>query len=260
MKKTLLKMLMKTMEIKLNKLGNMSFKSHQKAVTLTELSVSIAIISLLIAGTFGGMSMLKAAKIHKVVNEFSSYMSAINEFQSQYGYLPGDLPTASSYWSGAHDGTGDSIVDGGSATVLEDLYVWEHLSKAKLISGSYTGVMITDPTVRYGAGTNAPNSEPFTIGLFGFYSYYTSVYNTSGNILRLGAVDASGQLNYGVLSAKDAYSIDVKIDDGLASSGLLYAVRYATNCTSADYTAASATYNLSDTTIDCKLFYYQKKF
>lgn len=248
----------KIMVINLSKLSNSVFKS-QRAVTLTELSVSIAIISLLIAGTFGGMTMLKAAKIHKIVNEFSSYMSAINEFQSQYGYLPGDFPNASSYWSGANSGGGDGLVDNSSATALEDLYVWEHLSKAKLIAGSYTGVMVTDPTVRYGAGTNAPNSEPFTIGLFAFYSSPTLVYNTGGNMLKLAALNGTIPDNPAI-SAKDAYSIDVKIDDGLASAGMFFAIRSATNCTSADSTAASANYNLSDTTIDCRLIYYQKKF
>jgi hypothetical protein len=235
---------------------------NQRGITLTELSVSVAIVSLMIAGTFGGITMLKAAKIRKIATEFTTNMSAIGEFQTQFGFLPGDLPNASSYWSGAHNGDGNGLVEGivgttGSATVLEDLYVWEHLAKAKLIAGTYSGAV---SGTRYAAPVNAPNSEPFTTGVFSFYAYQALMYNTSGQALRLGSI-ATGLPTGGFMLAKDAYSIDVKLDDGLASSGMFYTTRDTSGCTSADGTTASANYVMSDAdNATCQLFYWQKKF
>lgn len=235
----------------------MMLNNSQKGVTLAELAVSITIIAMLVAGTFAGTTMLKAAKIRKSVGEFTSFMNVINEFQTQYSYLPGDLPTASSYWSGANNGSGDGVV----SVTGEDLYVWEHLGKSKLIAGTYTGA--TSGT--YVIGTNSINSEPFTTGVFSFWTYNTSavgnsdvVYSTSGNALRLGSLE-SGMPTAGFMFAKDAYAIDMKLDDGLAASGMFYAVRGVSgsnNCV-ADTTNI---YNLSGATASCTLYYWQKKF
>lgn len=243
------------MRILLAMLNNSKKNISQRGVTLAELSISIAIISLMIAGTFGGMSIVKAAKVRKSVSEFTSYMSAINEFKSQYKYLPGDLPTASDFWSGAHNGTGDEIVD---ENISEDLYVWEHLADAKLIPGSYTGVA-GGGSYKYVDGTNSIGSEVFISGIFSFSSRSgTALYNTFGNIIRLGGNAASGPINP-IMSGKDAYAIDAKIDDGFASTGIFYAVRNSASCTDADYSAVSANYILNNDLVDCKIFYWQKK-
>jgi prepilin-type N-terminal cleavage/methylation domain-containing protein len=229
-----------------------------KGVTLAELSVSISIISLLIAATFGGATMLKAAKIRKSVSEFSSYMAAINEFQNQYNYLPGDLPTASTYWPGAHNGNGNGVVDISG----EDLYVWEHLGNMKLISGTYTGTV----NGAYVIGTNSINSEPFSTGVFSFWTYNTAsagnadvVYSTSGNALRLGSL-SSGMPTAGFIVAKDAYSIDKKLDDGVAASGMFYAARGGGGISNNCVTDTTNLYSLSDSTSTCTLYYWQKKF
>ncbi len=232
--------------------GVRSLRSSQRGVTLTELSVSVSIISLMVAGSFGGLSMLKAAKIRKAVSEFTTYMSAINEFQSEYGYLPGDLPTASDYWTGAHNGDGNSLVD----STNEDLYAWEHLGKSALITGTYTGAV---SGTRYAAGVNSINSEPFTIGVFSFYAYQTLIYNTAGHALRLGSI-TSGWPTAGFMLAKDAYAIDAKIDDGLAANGMFYAARGAAGSSNNCVTDTTNLYNPSDTSETCTLYYWQRKF
>ena len=212
---------------------------------------------MLIAGTFGGVTMLKAGKIRKAVNELTSYMTAINQFQTQYNFLPGDLPTASTYWatnpvtgSATHNGNGDGIVAvggsinyGSGSNTNEYLYTWEHLADAKLIPGTYDGVGML------------PNSEPYTQGLFFFFTSPNSIYNTRGNAIYF---TASGLL--GFLLAKDAYAIDVKIDDGLAASGMLYGSTDSSGCVSDIWYASTATYVLSDTNAKCSLTYWQKKF
>lgn len=242
--------------------------SSMRGVTLTELAVSVTIISLMIAGTLSGTVIIKGAKIRKAVSELTTYMTAINEFQTQYGYLPGDLPNAVSYWgtyaagppiTGAHNGNGDGYVDNISS--VEDLYTWEHLNRAKLVGESYTGAII-DGSTRYRAGVNAPASEPFTVGVYSFQVAHDLTYLTRGHVLRLGEIIVGGVPYGGGLLAKDAYSIDAKIDDGLASSGMLYTTRYGAGCTDGEYTATvPVNYVLSDVTnASCRLFYWQKKF
>jgi hypothetical protein len=229
----------------------------KKGVTLTELSISIFIITMLIAGSFGGVAMLKAAKIRKSVNELTTYMGAINQFQTQYDYLPGDLPNASSYWTtnpatGAttHNGNGDGIVArnntayGAGSGNNEYLYAWEHLADAKLIPGTFDGT------------STQPNSEPFPNAYFWFFTTGQSTYNTRGN-----AITTQTSSSSGYLLAKDAYTIDVKIDDGIAASGILYAMTPTSGCVNAVSTASSASYLLSDSTnATCGLMYWQKKF
>lgn len=239
-------------------MGTKTSACYKRGVTLTELSVSLVVITLMIAGTFSGITLLKAAKIRKAATEFTAYMQAIKEFEEQYDYLPGDLPTASSFWSGAHSGNGNGFV---STTPTEDLYAWEHLAKAKLVAGSFTGLYADNPTnsVRYAIWKNVPGSEAFTKGAFTFTDLGSSVYNTLGQPLRLSSL-SGGNSGNAVMNAKDAYAIDIKIDDGLAATGLLYAVRIGSSCTDADLSAATANYNLSNTTVDCRLFYFYKKF
>lgn len=241
---------------------NKKNRNNQRGVSMTELAVSIAIIAILVAGTFGGATLVKAAKIRKVVNEFAANMAAINEFQMKFQYLPGDLPTPSTYNLGSHAGNGNTQVE---TSATEDLYAWEHLAKAGFITGSYTGAV---SGTRYAGLVNAPNSEPYNYGVFAFYAYQTLVYNTAGHALTLGGISAaspntSGYPAAGVMLAKDAYAIDSKLDDGLASSGMFYTIQdaTATGCTDAASTAASANYVLSDATnTTCVLYYWQKKF
>lgn len=236
---------------------------YQKGVNLVELSIVLTIMGVLLAGTLGGMSILKASKLRKMATEFTTYAQAIEQFESDYYYLPGDMANASDYWSGANDGDGDTIVDwdGAAATAQEDLFAWEHLGLANLIGGNFTGAVISG-TVRYGLDTNQPKSEAYNDMGFIFYNLTATVYSRLGTAIEAASlITASGLPNGGGLMAKDAYSIDVKIDDGLASSGRLFSYRETADsgCASAAFTAASATYDLDATDKTCQLLYFYRE-
>lgn len=237
--------------------------NRQKGTSLVELAIAITIIGLLIAGTLGGVSLVKASKLRRVATEFTNYKTAVDTFVKEYQYLPGDLPIASSYWSGAHDGNGNSLVDGeGGTTNLEHLYVWEHLAKAEMIPGSYSGALTGGKA--YVVGTSSPNSDGSEDLTYSFFSLSTAtIYSTTGDHFRLTLPTADATANPwgGGMMGKDAYAIDSKMDDGKASSGMFYAWKPSgTGCTDAASTAASANYDLNSTVKSCNLTYWYKKF
>jgi prepilin-type N-terminal cleavage/methylation domain-containing protein len=235
----------------------------QKGFTLVELSISVTIIGLLLAGITSGMSLYHESQIRKAVTEFTNFRQAIDEFEKEYQYLPGDLPTASGFWSGAHNGDGNSSVNlTGVVGVREDLFAWEHLGKAGLIKGLYTGVPNPSASgnVGYVIGENAPGSQGIDGAVFLFESFATTqLYGTNGTAIRMGGVSATNPYT-GFMNAKDAYSIDKKLDDGNASAGMFMALEATSgSCVDAVWTGASANYVLTGTTKACQLVYWYKK-
>src|SRR5262245_26913317 len=114
-----------------NKVDNLA------AFTLVEFAISILIIGLLIAGLTAGAGLIKSAKIRNVIAEYGQYKTAILAFKEQYHAVPGDIPNASSYWTGATSGNGNGYIDA-MTDMTEAVLVWRHLRLAGLISGSYT--------------------------------------------------------------------------------------------------------------------------
>lgn len=253
------------------------FKCHpntRSGVSLTELAVVVAIIGLLLASIVGGTSLLAAAKVKKVIVEFETTRQAIDDFYDKYDYLPGDYDEAVATIGATSNGNGNTIIEGETATntaPLEDLYVWDHLASAELIRGSYSATYASVST-RYAIGTNALVSEAFTSGAYSFKridsTYDSAYYGTTGTALKLGTlVDLSvseESLPYGgIVTARDAFAIDDKIDDGSPYKGFFYTIRDLTsvssNCLTNDHTASTSQYKLDDNSTSCHLVYWYKK-
>jgi hypothetical protein len=81
----------------------------------------------------------------------------------------------------------------------------------------------------------------------------------TGNVLILGGLPVSGwQLDSGVLTPKDAWSIDKKYDDGMPSTGNIIAVWGAaqnTCTTAASNLILTGTYYLTSTSPQCALVF-----
>src|SRR5437016_11965015 len=134
--------------------------------TLIEMSIVLVIIGLIIGGVLVGRDMIKQAELRKLMSEKDKIVSAVHAFHAKYNCLPGDCPNATQLFGvAAGDGTGNdtacySALDAGGATgtcngdgndlieycgafadncARELALVWQHLSLAGLISGTYSG-------------------------------------------------------------------------------------------------------------------------
>lgn len=184
---------------------------QNKGFTLIELSIVIVIIGLIVAGVVGGQSLVKQSKLRAVISEVNKYRVAINSFKLEYNALPGDMVNAQDYFGvNVTNGNGNKLIGLGGITDLESYGAFEHLSEAKLIKSSFTGV---GPTA---IGVNSPKS-PYS-GDTTFYFYNGNLWNKyrRGNSLVLSG--ANGWSDYSV-DISDAHSIDKKVDDGLPYLG-----------------------------------------
>jgi prepilin-type N-terminal cleavage/methylation domain-containing protein len=241
--------------------------AKKRGLSLVELSIVIAITGMMIAATVGGAQLFETAKIRRIALSFQQYQTAINQFRETYGYLPGDFPTASAVWNGDGNGDGDTLVEystSASGSPQEDLLLWLHLQHAKKIAGSYSGTNASG-SIRYAADSNAPSSEVFSEAVYSVYTEtgaISDIYDTTGMLIRLGALDENGYPFSGFLTAKQAYSVDKKIDDGEADGGFVYGVRGngGSTCTNNAASSSSGSYSLSSTEKDCDIIFWLKKF
>jgi prepilin-type N-terminal cleavage/methylation domain-containing protein len=199
-----------------------------KGFTLIELSIVVVVISIIIGGIIAGQSILDGAKRQAVVKELKNYEQAVGTFVLQYSDLPGDIDNASAYWSAASDGDGDGEIDDHDG---EGVYIWNHLSRAELVSNYYDGtyadlatsVPQSDGGAFYYKAAYAGNSATKNWGISD-----NSIYGKQGNFFGIGS-DRNTLSSYdyagGMFNAEETKSIDQKIDDGKASSGRLVALR-----------------------------------
>jgi prepilin-type N-terminal cleavage/methylation domain-containing protein len=240
---------------------------NQSGYTLVEMSVVVAIIGLLIAGVIGGESLYQASKIRRLSTEITQYATAITQFKQEYQYYPGDFPNANAFW-GDTNGNGDGVVLFVWWQNSEDLQAWRHLGKSSLIPVLYSGTVTSVGTIHYTAGVNAPVSSSFKNLIFSFTAYgdlsedgseLINPYNKFiGTKLKISSLEPSGTFLTPdkSLNAKEAQSLDLKIDDGVADAGRFITHSDVVGCATAAYTASGADYNLSNPVRDCIMEWY----
>lgn len=202
---------------------NMTIRNDNKSgFTLVELAIVIVIVGLLVGGTLQGQELIAQSKVRATVVNVQSYLSAINSFRGKYNTWPGDFSRASTMLSSAGiDGGGNGSID----TTAEKLAAWQHLTLSKLIKGSYSGVTtgsaLADP-LGIDPGVNTP-PQAFSETTIAFHSY--TLYNINKDALWMsGRTMQSGYyLNKGAVTPEVAMTIDIKMDDGSAGSGMVIA-------------------------------------
>ncbi len=253
---------------------NLDNKTRNSGFTLTEMSIVITIIGLLVSGIMAGSALTKSTQLQNVIKEIKEYDTAINQFKEKFKYYPGDFPNATSYWPTASNGDGNwyfkYIIEGSN----EGVQFWMQLNLAGLIAGSYTGVAATPN--RFTPGVNVPSTGFANNGFYAIQSFndtgasvdnnYTGIFSTHGNSMMLATSDQYGGPWGIIMNSEDAYSIDTKIDDGQPATGNLYAnnANNATgSCASQEYTytgpQSNVTYMLADSSISCRLFWWLDK-
>jgi prepilin-type N-terminal cleavage/methylation domain-containing protein len=243
-----------------------------KGFTLVELSIVLVVISLFIGGVLVGQNMIKSAELNSFVRDMQKLKGAILNFQSQYNNLPGDMDTAFDYFSTECAAT-STLCNGdgdGIAEEAETFRAWKHLDAAKFTNSGTTAV--TGTSVTCAIGTNMPRtaidnaSAAILHDLGASYSNDTTEARTAslpipGQMLQFGKVLATQTAvancaDAGFLSSQQAYSIDKKIDDGLAYNGYVLNSENLSGCTASAGTADDLDYDQANSGNNlCKLFY-----
>jgi len=234
------------------------FAKKRSGFTLIELSMVLVIIGLIVGGVLVGRDLIKAAEVRSQISQLIQYNTAVRTFQLKYAGLPGDLtqsevtslgfaaaPTRVDAFGnsgilgvGNEDGqiTPYGYVHQVSYTTAccisgETAWFWEDLSiNSGMISGkfNYAGSF----PYPYAIKEATPIKIEDIIPRSKFNGVYVDVYNNYGNnyfslvgFSAAGSLDGNGALrnNTTVLTVRQAYAIDAKIDDGFPQSGVVIA-------------------------------------
>ncbi len=191
-----------------------------KAFSLLELSISIAIIALLIAGVVLGQNIVHRLRLNQIMEQIGIFSSSIAKFKEAYQGIPGDIYNAETLLGQTNigdklannnkdgNGNGNNILENNlsSPSRNEELLFWQDLAAAGLITGSYDGV-----TIGEGGSYKASIDN-------GFYQAKTDSLEHNRIYVNLSTVQ-NAQIGYAALSAENAYNLDVKFDDGLPLTG-----------------------------------------
>jgi len=195
--------------------------TSKQGFTLLEISIVLVIIATISGAILVGRSLLRNAEIHSINGEMQGYITALKAFQDKYLSMPGDFSTATTIFTGTADGNGDGLI-----LDAEQFRAWQHLARAKMVEGSFTGLTGGGTPSYRVPGTNIPNSQLSGAG-WGL-TYVRD--NTTGvsiqvgagsHVLWLGGVSTTGNNDeqIPVLTSEEAELIDQKLDDGLPVFG-----------------------------------------
>jgi prepilin-type N-terminal cleavage/methylation domain-containing protein len=206
-------------------LGRQS-SNHISGFTLVELSIVLVIIGLIVGGVIGGQSLVRSAYVNSIVRDIKSVEVALNNFELQYDAKPGDMIDADQYWSAATNGDGNNYIYGAELN-----FFWEHLNESELFSNEYSGFLMSGDdyvfSVLAGDSRGANADENLIV-------IYKSVV---------------GDL---ILTPREVFSIDKKMDDGLPLKGYIGAWGSGT----ADGCLVGNNYDLTNDTFGCQVWFY----
>lgn len=183
-------------------------KTHQSGFTLIEIAIVLVIIGLLLGGVLKGQELITSARVRNMISQQDGIKAAYFGFLDRYRALPGDYAAASSNIKGVTEvGDGDGQIETGKESVL----VWDHLSKAGFINGSYTY-----------ADTTPDDSDTPKNPYAGFLQLiYDNKYGDESGSSRHN-LKTGNQVPVNILA-----EVDRKIDDGLPYSGSFQFSTYA---------------------------------
>jgi len=242
----------------------MANRNSEKGLTLIEMSVVLVIISLLIIGIFTGKDIYRHSQVLSIVKDIENITNATDNFKEKYGYIAGDMPNAGDYWTaptGGWTGDGDNIIDNND----ERWEAWAQLSLADMIPGDFSAEGGTG-----GKATPNINVPSTKIDNGGYYLSNTAhnaasdpFFGRAGNFILIGLDSgASGNLlATPILSPREAWDVDAKIDNGSPDSGNIFGIGLKANgngCVTNGWEDADAggDYLVDSDEIACWLVYF----
>ena len=223
----------------------------QSGLTLIEIAVVLVIIGLLLGGVLKSRELITSARVRNLIRQQDDIKAAFFGFQDRFHALPGDYNRASTTINcvpACTDGNGnfliESIANGG--VIDEQIAMWEHLSKAGFINGSY--VYAASPPTNNSAAVNPYN---FFVDL-----EYDSIYgdpNAAGYATQLKRhnLKTGNHVPVEILA-----EVDRKVDDGDPFRGAFMFSAQGTatvaNCAVTGGAGAPNTWKTTGTTsVDC---------
>ncbi|HEY7743375.1 MAG TPA: prepilin-type N-terminal cleavage/methylation domain-containing protein [Burkholderiales bacterium] len=180
----------------------------QAGFTLIEIAIVLVIIGLLLGGVLKGQELITSARVRNIISQQDGVKAAYFGFLDRYRALPGDYSLASTNIANvaaAADGNGNGQIRTAALDGKDEfIAVWDHLSKAGFINGSYT----------YAVSPENPGTAPTSP-----YARYIQVIYDAAYGAGTGAQRHNIKTGNGIPSELLA-EIDRKIDDGNPETGV----------------------------------------
>jgi prepilin-type N-terminal cleavage/methylation domain-containing protein len=128
----------------------MHIQRRQHGFTLIEIAIVLVIIGLLLGGILKGQELITSARVRNLISQQDGIKAGFYGFQDRYRAFPGDYLLADRNLGGTGTisiGNGDGRIQKGAVPVTrdgvtsvtdEDNLVWEHLTRAGFLNGSFT--------------------------------------------------------------------------------------------------------------------------
>lgn len=180
-----------------------SFAYHVRRLSVGETFIGFVILALAMITFMAAKDISNTAKLRDVVQESQKYIQHVHNFTKLYAGLPGDLPNATNYWPETTNGNNNGFIDNKRK---EKYTAWQQLGLTKLIAETFNGT----------------SQMPETSLNNGTY------YHLEKNPYRLYEIPAHSinalHIRYrhkwhDAISPRFAKLLDIKMDDGIASSG-----------------------------------------
>lgn len=206
-------------------------KSQQAGFSIVELTFVVVIVALIIGGLVTAQSMISSSNTMSVVKKIQQYDIAISNYDNTFKELPGDGTVKAS-------GDNDGIIESSSASGGDDSFAeeianfWKDLSDEGFIndgvsysndgsSGVIAGTHIPEIGIGQKTGllvTNGADSgNDYSDWVGDNYYHLFNPSNSTSSFLSSQSDNATS------ISAEEALSLDTKMDDAIANSGVVRA-------------------------------------
>ena len=233
---------------------------RKAAFNLIELSIFVAITSIILVLITYSDNLSKTAESRAIMAEVTSFKEASNNFYGKYGYLPGDFPFSDKFFgtrcsATATDCNGDgnglvNYLNGNylpTSNYTEPLLYWRHLGLSGFLKGDYVG-QVQDTVdgkecnnnwiccFNSGSKQGCPKSS-YNNGEYMFFSmawgenapYQCGAAPDINHLPRnldsfiFGKHHTSNYPANSIATPEFAYKLDKKYDDGIPTKGIIQA-------------------------------------